>query len=117
MAMFSLTRFWPMYSVNVFGRTLASRRASSSKAAPATRRRGRIASVAAFLEAKFVIAKSDVLLFDPMSKTPTQAAGDPESHRQGALKADRVARNRCSKLLVSDSRLALATAASAARSS
>src|SRR5215469_3569254 len=44
MAMFSLTRFWPMYSESVLGRTLASRRASSSRAAPERMREGRSGS-------------------------------------------------------------------------
>src|SRR5215470_6616298 len=38
--MFSLTRFWPIYSASVLGRTLASRRASSSNEAPETMRWG-----------------------------------------------------------------------------
>src|SRR5580692_9963028 len=37
---FSLTRFWPMYSSRRFGRTLTSMRASSSNGAPDTIRSG-----------------------------------------------------------------------------
>src|SRR5256885_689839 len=40
MEIFSLTRFWPIYSASVLGRTLASRRASSSYGAPETMRCG-----------------------------------------------------------------------------
>src|SRR5258707_7201343 len=46
--MFSLTRFWPMYSSRRFGRTLTSSRASSSNACPDTIRSGCLCCIIRF---------------------------------------------------------------------
>src|SRR5271169_2290380 len=79
MAMFSFTFFWPIYSLSVLGRTLASRRASSSSVEPETIRLGLAGSSAARRANDFFCAKSAIIF---------QTVGKPKNFLLG-LKPDR----------------------------
>src|SRR5208283_3971164 len=79
--MFSLTRFWPMYSSRRLGRTLASRRASSSIAAPETMREGRAGS---FLGRMLGIGEtiSDISYQISEGSDQSSATNDQETRRR-----------------------------------
>ena len=104
-AMFSLTRFWPMYSSRRLGRTLASMRASSSQGAPETMREERSGASSLRRGMDFLGVKSGIFFRVSFA------------YAFGALRAASATRNNFSKLDVPASRLASDTALSTVRSS